>query len=139
MFTFELQVNSNAYPRAYADGTQYSRILFEFPTVDALGNALFEDNLGGYTNTGEYVGCYMYPYTNPYIDSPGNDFRCRLIKSEVTGDPVIVEVINHRAFSNSQYRLKVRMAKIFNPANAVASIPFSVKIVHVTVATNHVH
>lgn len=90
MFTFEFQVNSNAYPRAYADGTQYSRIFVEFPTVDALGNALFDDDLGGYTKTGEYVGCYMYPYTNPYIDSPSNDFRCRLIKSEVVGDPVLV-------------------------------------------------
>ena len=80
----------------------------------------------------------MYPYTNPYIDSPSNDFRCRLIKSEVAGDPVRVELINHRAFSSSQYRMKVRMARIYNPTNAVQSIPFSVKIEHVTVATNNV-
>lgn len=31
------------------------------------------------------------------------------------------------------------MARIYNPANGVQSIPLSVKIVHVTVATNHVH
>lgn len=81
----------------------------------------------------------MYPFTNSYIDSPNNDFRCRLIKSEVTGDPATVEIINHQAFSGSQYRMKVRMAKIFNPSRAVASIPLTMRIVHVTVATNHVH
>ena len=31
------------------------------------------------------------------------------------------------------------MAKIFNPSRAVASIPLSVKIVHVTVSNNNVH
>lgn len=52
MFTFEIQVNSNAYPRSYADGTQYSRIFIDFPTVDALGNSLFDADLGGYSKTG---------------------------------------------------------------------------------------
>lgn len=51
MFTFELQIGS-VQPRAYNDGTTYARILFEFPTVDELGNALFAADLGGYTKTG---------------------------------------------------------------------------------------
>ena len=89
MFTFELQVN-NVYPRASEDGSTYARILVEFPTVDELGNRLFADDLGGYTKTGEFVGCYMYPFTNPYIDSPSNNLRCRLIKSEVAGEPAQV-------------------------------------------------
>ena len=90
MFTFEFEVNSNSYPPASADGTTYSRILVEFPTVDALGNRLFADDLGGYTRTGELVGCYMSPYTSPYVDSPGDNLRCRLVKSEVAGEPAVV-------------------------------------------------
>ena len=90
MFTFEWQVDASAYPRSNTDGSTYSRILIEFPTVDALGNALFEDDLGGYTQTGEYVGCYMWPYADPYMDSPSNNLRCRLIKSEVAGEPAQV-------------------------------------------------
>lgn len=89
MFTFEMQIGS-VQPRAYSDGTKYARILLEFPTVDALGNSLFAADLGGYTKNGEYVGCYMFPYTNPYVDSNTDNLRCRLIKSEVPGEPAIV-------------------------------------------------
>ena len=90
MFTIELQVSSSFYPRSNTDGSTYSRMYIEFPTVDSLGNSLFADDLGGYQKTGEFIGCYMYPYTNPYIDSPSNNLRCRLIKSEVVGDPARV-------------------------------------------------
>jgi hypothetical protein len=37
---------------AFNDGTTYSRIYIEFPTVDSLGNTLFANNLGGYQKTG---------------------------------------------------------------------------------------
>lgn len=107
--------------------------------MDSSGNRLFLDDLGGYTKTGEFVGCYMYPYTSPYIDSSSNNLRCRLIKSEVVGEPVIVEVLNYRAFSSSQYRMKVRMARIYNPTRAVISVPISVRIDHVQVSTNNVN
>jgi hypothetical protein len=55
------------------------------------------------------------------------------------GEPAIVELINHRAFGSSDYRLKVRMARIYNPSRAVQSIPLSVRIVHVSVSTNDVY
>lgn len=51
MFSFQIEIGS-PYPNSYSDGTTYARMLFEFPTVDDLGNALFEDDLGGYTKTG---------------------------------------------------------------------------------------
>lgn len=78
------------YPRSNNDGSTYGRILFEFPTVDTLGNSLFASDLGGYTKTGELVGCYMYPFNGTYINSVSANLKCRLIKSEVTGDPAIV-------------------------------------------------
>lgn len=84
MFTFEIQVGPSLYPiRSKVTGAvSYSRIFIEFPTVDGLGNSLFLDNLGGYTKTGEYVGCHMSPIIGAYIDSPTDDLKCRLIKSE---------------------------------------------------------
>ena len=135
MYTIELQVDST-YPRASADTSTYTRMLVEFPTLDSLGNRLFLDDLGGYTKSGELVGCYMYPYTSPYIDSPGNDLRCRLVKSEVAGEPAQVEILNFRAFSGSQYRMKVRMVRIYNPATSVVSVPISIRIDHVVDASN---
>ena len=79
MFIFELFKGTNNLA-SYSDGTRYGRIHFEFPTVDALGNSLFEDDLGGYSKTGDYVGCDFVLATN-YLDSPTNNMRCRLIKS----------------------------------------------------------
>ena len=59
----------------------YSRIFIEFPTVDALGNALFANDLGGYQTTGEIVGCAFNKAT--YYVNPASGYRmmCRLIKS----------------------------------------------------------
>lgn len=65
--------------------------------------------------------------------------KCRLIKSEVTGEPAIVEVLNFGAFSSTYYRMRLRMARIYNPARAVVSVPISVRINHVVVATNDVY
>jgi len=49
LFVFDFEVDTHTYPRSYTDGTQYSRIFLKFPTVDSLGNALFQDDLGGYS------------------------------------------------------------------------------------------
>jgi hypothetical protein len=59
----------------------------EFPTKDSLGNNLFAPDLGGYTQTGEFVGCSFY-YVNSasnFVKSAvaGDYMKCRLIKSEV--------------------------------------------------------
>lgn len=51
IFTFEIYIGSTTVAN-YDHSTRYGRIHFEFPTVDALGNTLFEDDLGGYDNTG---------------------------------------------------------------------------------------
>lgn len=109
--------------------------------MDALGNTLFRADLGGYTRTGEYVGCYMFPYWgyyvssthvgDTYIESPGNNIRCRLIMSEVAGSPAVVEVLNFGAFDSARYRMRLRIAKVFNPTRAVVSIPISIRINHV--------
>ena len=114
----------------------------EFPTKDSLGNNLFAPDLGGYTQTGEFVGCSFY-YVNSasnFVKSAvaGDYMKCRLIKSEVEGDPVKVEIINHAAFTNVDRWMRVFIAKVFNPAIAVTSVPITVRIQHVDVATNNV-
>lgn len=55
------------------------------------------------------------------------------------GDPVRVEIINHGAFTSANRWMRVFIAKIFNPAIAVTSIPITVRIQHVEVSTNNVY
>lgn len=57
----------------------------------------------------------------------------------MAGDPAVVEVLNFDAFSSYYYRMRLRMARIFNPARAVVSVPISVRINHVVAATNDVY
>lgn len=91
MFQFDIQVDTSLYTvKANNDGTTYSRIYIEFPTVDSLGNTLFANSLGGYTKTGELVGCYFNTYTSYYVSTATDRQKCRLIMSEVLGDPVRV-------------------------------------------------
>lgn len=60
----------------------YSRIFIEFPTVDNQNNKLFLSNLGGYTKTGDYVGCYFNTSGTNYVKPlNGKLMKCRLIKS----------------------------------------------------------
>lgn len=60
--------------------------MVEFPTVDSLGNSVFANALGGYTNTGDPVGCYFETGAG-YVNASSNSvpITCRLIRSEVTG------------------------------------------------------
>ena len=117
-------------------------MFIEFPTKDSLGNNLFASDLGGYRITGEYVGCHFsFPNGSlSYVKTAvsGDYMKCRLIKSEVDGDPVRVEVINHGAFTSSTRWMTLYIAKVFNPSIAVTSAPISVRIQHVDVATNNV-
>lgn len=139
MFMVEFTVWSTSYPRSGVDGTIYSRIIIEFPTVDSLGNAVFSNALGGYTNTGDPVGCY-FDTAGSYVNASSNSvpMTCRLIRSEVSGEPVRVEVLNHEAFTSSEPSLKMWIAKVFNPSSAVASINISIAIDHVTVSNNRI-
>jgi hypothetical protein len=52
---------------------------------------------------------------------------------------VKVEIVNHGGFSGSWSNMQLWMAKIFNPAVAVTSLPISIKIDHVVVATNDIY
>jgi hypothetical protein len=117
-------------------------MFIEFPTKDSLGNNLFASDLGGYRVTGEYVGCHFSFPNNSlnYVRTAvsGDYMKCRLINSEVEGDPVRVEVINHGAFTSSTRWMTLYIAKVFNPSIAVTSVPISVRIQHVDVATNNV-
>lgn len=124
---------------SYTDSTRYSRIFVEFPTVDSAGNALFANNLGGYTKTGEYVGCAFDTWNTYYVGSITDRLKCRLIMSEVPGDPVRVEIINHNAFSSNWRFMRLWIAKVFNPTNPVTSVPISIRMNHVVVATNDVY
>jgi hypothetical protein len=91
MFSFYFEID-DVLINANNDATKYSRIFIEFPTLDSQNVALFANNLGGYTKTGEYVGCY-FSYVNAYYVAAAvsnNKLKCRLILSEVSGDPVRV-------------------------------------------------
>jgi hypothetical protein len=139
MFYVQLEMDSS-YPRAFNDATLYSRIFIEFPTVDSLGNALFASDLGGYQKTGDIVGCAFDTWTTYYVDPvSGYSMQCRLIKSEVPGAPVRVEVLHHGAFSSSWRFMRFWIAKVFNPTRGVTSVPISVKIEHVEVSTNNIY
>lgn len=91
MFMVEFTVKSTSYPPSSVSGSTYSRIMIEFPTIDSLGNTVFVNNLGGYTNTGDPVGC-RFETGAGYVNASSNSvpITCRLIKSEVAGEPVRV-------------------------------------------------
>ena len=82
--------------------------------------------------TGEYVGCsfyYVNSASNFVKQASGADYmKCRLIKSEVDGQPTRVEIINHDAFTSANRWMTVYIAKIFNPLIAVTSVPITVSI-----------
>jgi hypothetical protein len=58
--------------------------------------------------------------------------------SEVPGEPARVEIINHNSFSGNYVYMRLWIAKVFNPAAAVTSVPISIKIDHVAVTTNDI-
>ena len=81
MFYFQFELGSTMV-NAFNDGTMYSRIFIEFPTVDSLGNQLFANDLGWYQKTGELVGC-VFDTWSTYYARPVTSYRlqCRLIMS----------------------------------------------------------
>lgn len=81
MFHFQFELGSTMV-RASNDGSTYSRIFIEFPTVDSLGNTLFANDLGGYQKTGEIVGCAFNTWSTYYTSAvSGKRMMCRLIMS----------------------------------------------------------
>ncbi len=83
MFQISFQTFSNLTVNANNHGTLYSRIFIEFPTKDSLNNTLFDSDLGGYSTTGQYVGCnFQWSTGTDYYVKPVTDYlKCRLIKS----------------------------------------------------------
>lgn len=65
--------------------------------------------------------------------------KCRLILSEVPNDPVRVEIINNNPFTSSNRFMSLWIAKVFNPATAVTSVPISIRIDHVSTTTNDIY
>jgi hypothetical protein len=80
MFYVQFEVDSTTV-NANNHATLYSRIYIEFPTVDSRGNPLFANNLGGYTKTGELVGCFFDTWSTYYVTSATGRLQCRLIMS----------------------------------------------------------
>jgi hypothetical protein len=87
MFRIWFETFSTITVNANNHATMYSRIFIEFPTKDTLGNNLFATDLGGYKDTGEYVGCnfFFYNGASTYVKTGvvGDYMKCRLIKSEL--------------------------------------------------------
>lgn len=50
-----------------------------------------------------------------------------------------VEIINHDAFSSSWRFMRLWIAKVFNPTNPVTSVPISIRMDDVVVASNDVY
>ena len=141
MWMIDFTVSSSNYPPSSTSGSAYSRIIVEFPTVDSLGNTVFQSALGGYSNTGDPVGCYFNTTNANYMStvSSSTPMTCRLIKSEVAGENARVEILNHNSFSSSVTSMKVYIAKIFNPSVFTPSVNISVSITQMTVGTNNVN
>jgi hypothetical protein len=139
MFDVQFQIDSTTV-NANNNGGTYSRIFIEFPTVDYNGNTLFAKDLGGYAKTGDIVGCAWDTWDSYYVTMAASSrLLCRLIMSEVPGEPTKVEIINHGAFTGSVINMRVWIAKVYNPAIAVTSLPISIRINHVVVATNDIY
>lgn len=140
MWMIDFTVGSSIYPPSSTSGSTYSRIIIEFPTVDSLGNTVFQNALGGYANTGDPVGCYFNTTGTNYMNavSASTPMTCRLIASEVTGEPARVEILNHNSFSSTTPSMKLYIAKVFNPSVFTASVNISISITQVTVSNNNV-
>jgi hypothetical protein len=80
MFYVQFEIGSQAV-NANNNGGTYSRIYIEFPTVDSNNNNLFANNLGGYSQTGEIVGCAFDTWSSYYVSSVTSRLMCRLIMS----------------------------------------------------------
>ncbi|KAL4494248.1 hypothetical protein ABPG73_018767 [Tetrahymena malaccensis] len=93
------------------------RIHIEFPTIDPLGNPLFNLDLGGYQQSGDEVGCRFIKQgvTTGDIGDINNN-RCRLIKSQRRGNPAVVEIINFPSLPAGT-EIQMWIAKVFNPPN----------------------
>lgn len=89
MFDIQFEVDGTAF-NANNHGTTYSRIFIEFPTVDSNNNLLFAKDLGGYANTGDIVGCAWNTWSSGYVTAATSRLLCRLIMSEVPGEPTRV-------------------------------------------------
>ncbi|KAL4462643.1 hypothetical protein ABPG74_000473 [Tetrahymena malaccensis] len=93
------------------------RIHIEFPTLDPMGNPLFDLDLGGYQQSGDEVGCRFIKQGVATGDIGDiNENRCRLIKSQRRGNPAIVEIINFPLLPAGT-EIQMWIAKIFNPPN----------------------
>lgn len=100
------------------------RIHFEFPTLDPAGDVsrpLFPQDLGYYA-TGDEIGCWFETTMAGYIlvdpSYPvGTQLRCRFIKSDILGEPAVIEVINFADIpaTTNGILVEVRIAKIRNP------------------------
>lgn len=90
-------------------------IHIKFPTIDPMGNPMFDLNLGGYVKSGDDVGC-RFISTGAGVIAPTANLRCRLIKSESIGHPAIVEIINFNAMAAGT-EVQMWIAKVFNPPN----------------------
>ncbi|EWS73604.1 hypothetical protein TTHERM_000251239 (macronuclear) [Tetrahymena thermophila SB210] len=93
------------------------RIHIEFPTLDPMGNPLFDLDLGGYQQSGDEVGCRFIKQGVTAGDIGDiNDNRCRLIKSQRRGNPAVVEIINFPSLPAGT-EIQMWIAKVFNPPN----------------------
>lgn len=140
LFVVRITALPTVMPNSYTDPALYSRIVLEFPTRDSQGNRLFDDALGGYTKTGDFVGCY-FNATMPFVVAANalvSPMKCRLIKSETFGEPVRIEVINHGAFTAATPSMEIYIGKVWNPASAVRSVQIGIRIDHVANGTNRV-
>ena len=98
---------------------------------------MFENGLGGYEGkTYERVGCFFKTGGN-FVTFAVDTIQCRLIPSRNNGDPVVVEIINHDAFSAAQNSLSVYIFKVFNPTLPHSSVVITAKIEHIEVGTGY--
>ncbi|KAL4462636.1 hypothetical protein ABPG74_000466, partial [Tetrahymena malaccensis] len=110
------------------------RIQIEFPTLDPIGNPQFDLALGGYSKTGDNVGCRFVQQGAGDIGLV-NTWRCRLIKAQTIGNPAIVEIINFPALAEFT-EVQMWIAKVFNPPNFNYPNQSTLQVMDANIAVN---
>lgn len=135
MFTFEFELFSGDYLdfSEVFNGATYSRIFVDFPTVDKNGDPVFAQGMG---LTDNKVGCSVYQLSGYVVGLTANPITCRYLPHERTNGNNVVEIYNHIQFTGATRKMLIKMAGMRNPASALTSITFTMRMNRVTRSTN---
>lgn len=126
LYTITFSTNTIVVPSFINGG----RIEFWFPVLDNKGNVMFDPQLGHSYSTGDVMGCRVY-YNGVYDIAT----KCRFMKSEITPNHAIVELVSFPVLVSSTVVL-VYITKIKNPSYFNDPLPSSSEIMDANLKIN---